>query len=84
VSTPTTSMGKREVTAQSTARKDSGGAEGLGGDREAAQGPTKRSKSAGLGRGLRTQLEQKQGHGNLEERSIDQRGPSWAKDPKPL
>ena len=82
-----TSMGKREVTAQSTARKDSGAGGGCRrteGDREAAQGPTKRSKSAGLGRGLRTQLEQKQGHGNLEERSIDQRGPSWAKDPKPL
>ena len=83
-----TSMGKREVTAQSTARKDSGAGGGgcrrTEGDREAAQGPTKRSKSAGLGRGLRTQLEQKQGHGNLEERSIDQRGPSWAKDPKPL
>lgn len=83
-----TSMGKREVTAQSTARKDSGWGGGwcrrTEGDREAAQGPTKRSKSAGLGRGLRTQLEQKQGHGNLEERSIDQRGPSWAKDPKPL
>lgn len=53
-------------------------------DREAAQGPAKRARSAGFGRGLRTQPEQKQGHGNLEERSIDQRGLSWAKDPEPL
>lgn len=47
-------------------------------------GPVKRSKSVGFWGGLRTQLEQKQGHGNLEERSIGQRGSSWAKDPKPL
>lgn len=83
MSTLMTSMGKREVTAQSTPERTAGGRR-TEGDREAAQGPARRSKSAGFGRGLRTQLEQKQGHGNLEERSIDQRGSSWAKDPTPL
>lgn len=55
------------------------------GERDAPWVPVKRSKTVGffLG-GLRTQLEPKQGHENLEERSIGQRGCSWANDPKPI
>ena len=55
VSTLTTSVSKREVTAQSTPERTAGGRR-TEGDREAAQGPARRSISAGFGRGSEPNL----------------------------
>lgn len=75
-------MDEREATAYSTAPGATGG-RGNDGGKGGCLGGWLRGLN-GFGGGLRTQLEQNQGNGNLEERSMDQRGSSWVNDPNPL